>query len=354
MFRTTTIEAPKTVAFKEPRFSLLAFLLALACLSLPVAAETSNIYLSDLGQELGFQLQWDPVSSRGILQRADTYVSFFPGLPFMAINFQRIVSLQPLAWGEGGQLVVPGETADRLRQIFPPRGESSHRISAIVIDPGHGGKDPGAIGRHQIDGNSVSLMEKDLVLDVSLRLYNLLRARYPDIDIVMTRDDDTYLELIDRYEMANSIVSGPDEAVLFVSVHANASINTKANGFEVWYLPPEFRRTLITEKDFEGKGEVVPILNSMLEEEYTIQSILLGRNILAGLESGLDGKTPNRGLKQEIFAVVRGARMPSVLVEIGFLTNQDDFRLLQQPDHLQDIAQGIYNGLNDFINSFEQ
>ncbi len=321
------------------------------------AAGAEVIALEELVQTLGLELQWEPVSSRGVLFRDNTYFSFFPAIPYASINFQQIVPLDPINWDSTGRLFVPEDTVEQLERLFPPEDLSSSRnIATIFIDPGHGGKDPGAIGRHVLEGETHILQEKDIVLDISLRLYELLRQRFPDKRIVLSRSDDRYIELIDRYEMANALTAATDSnsAVLFVSIHANASINRNARGFEVWYLPPEFRRTLITENDFDGEQEVVPILNSMLEEEFTIQSIMLGRSILQGLNSNIGNRSENRGLKQEIFAVVRGARMPSVLVEAGFLTNQQEFQLLQQDSYLQEIAQGIYNGLNDFITNYEE
>ncbi|WP_169313565.1 N-acetylmuramoyl-L-alanine amidase family protein [Spirochaeta africana] len=322
-------------------------------LLLPQLLHAGSVPLLQVAEELDLQLQWDAVSSRGTLVRGDTYLGFFPGVPFAAVNYQRTIPIDPVSWDSQGGLLVTPETREIIERLFPPPAEQPPgRISTVFIDPGHGGKDPGAIGRHTVDGTPMELREKDVVLDVSLRLARLLRQRNPEIDIVMSREDDRYIELIDRYEMANDVAAGANDSTLFVSIHANASINTRAQGFEVWYLPPEFRRTLITEADYRGSEEIVPILNTMMEEELTIQSILLGRHILSGLEGQLGSGVPNRGLKQETFAVVRGAHMPSVLVEIGFLTNSEEFRRLQDSAYLQEIAEGIYNGLNEFIKSY--
>ncbi|GAB6090988.1 N-acetylmuramoyl-L-alanine amidase family protein [Spirochaeta dissipatitropha] len=310
--------------------------------------------LEEILDQLQVQLQWDPVSSRGTLVRNNNYFTFFPGVPFGLYNFQESIPMEAIYWTGSGALYVPETTVKLITDMFPEANIlNERRIATIFIDPGHGGKDPGAIGRHVIDGKPLVLQEKDVVLDVSLRLRDLLVRRYPDINIVMSREDDRYIELIDRYEMANSLHSSQNEAIIFVSIHANASINTRAQGFEVWYLPPEFRRTLITQNDFDGTEEIIPILNSMLEEEYTIQSIFLGQHILEGMEYQLGNQVPNRGLKQETFAVVRGARMPSVLVEVGFLTNANEFMLLRDPGHLQELSEGIYTGIRNFIESFE-
>ncbi len=338
--------------YAKTRTRILIFCIAVFAGISPVLS-AENMTLNEFTSEMGLQLQWDPVSSRGILTRDDVYLGFFPGVPFASVNFREIIPIPPVTWGSHGSLVISPETQQVFRDVFPEKpAPPAGQVTTIFIDPGHGGKDPGAIGRHEINGSRVEVMEKDVVLDVSLRLKNLLSSRYPEIDIVMSREDDRYIELIDRYEMANALTAERNDSTIFISIHANASINTGARGFEVWYLSPEFRRTLITETDVSTSGEIVPILNSMLEEEITIQSIMLGRTILSGLQNHLGYDSINRGLKQETFAVVRGARMPSVLVEIGFLTNNEEFRLLQDERHLQEIAEGIYNGVNEFINSF--
>ncbi len=105
----------------------------------------------------------------------------------------------------------------------------------------------------------------------------------------------------------------------------------------------------------EGEStEIIPILNTMLEEEYTIKSILLARNILSGLDTQIGKEIPSRGLKEQSWYVVRNAKMPSVLVEIGFITNEPEAALLAQPEYLRKIANGIYNGIVSFIDYFEQ
>ena len=128
-------------------------------------------------------------------------------------------------------------------------------IAAVLIDPGHGGKDPGAIGSHTIDDEKIRINEKDIVLDVSRQLYQALALRYPDKQIMLTRDDDTFISLENRVNKANSISLGDHEAIIYISIHANASLNSKAHGFEVWYLPPDYRRTLIDQKSIEAGSE---------------------------------------------------------------------------------------------------
>ena len=168
----------------------------------------------------------------------------------------------------------------------------------------------------------------------------------------MTREDDIYPSLEARVNMANSVELESHEAVIYVSIHANAAFNKNSTGFEVWYLSPDYRRTVIDSKTVDT-AEIVPILNSMMEEEFTTESILIAKSILDGLEAEIGDVSNNRGLKAESWFVVRNARMPSVLIELGFVTNEDEARLLDNSDYLQKYAAGIYNGIVNFVSYFE-
>ena len=141
---------------------------------------------------------------------------------------------------------------------------------------------------------------------------------------------------------------------LFVSIHANAAFNRSAKGYEVWILPGDYRRELIdaAELDVEARP-VAPILNVLLEEEYGIESGRLAKAVLDGFDRTVGDLTENRGIREESWFVVRKAKMPSVLIELGYLTNREEARLLSDPSYLQKLAQGIYTGIRDFVASFE-
>jgi N-acetylmuramoyl-L-alanine amidase len=234
------------------------------------------------------------------------------------------------------------------------RRKGHFSIAAILIDPGHGGKDSGAVGDHVIDGKKLHVVEKDLALDVAKRVHAALALRFPDKRILISRSGDSYPTLDDRVQMANDVGLDPDEAIIYVSIHANASFNKNAKGFEVWYLNPDYRRTLV--KPDAGRGadkSIAPILNAMLEEEFTTESIMLARKIMEGLQADIGGESPSRGIRAEEWFVVRNARMPSVLVEMGFVTNPDEARLLAGDDYLKRLSDGIYTGIVDFVGYFE-
>lgn len=328
------------------------FLAALILLvfSLPLFPETKPLMVSQAADSLGAEIFVDPVSGAVSFLKNNRIVNFKPGSPVVLFDSKPVYMDSAL---DTEPPFVPEEIFSKMQEYFSSYSmRYSYRVGAILIDPGHGGKDPGAIGSYTVDGKTVSVREKDVVLSVSLDLYNRLKTRYPDKKILLTRSGDTYPSLEDRVNMANSVELAEHEAILYISVHANAAFNKKSSGFEVWYLTPDYRRTVIDESSVDS-AEILPILNSMMEEEFTTESILIAKFILDGMEEQIGDKSENRGLKAESWFVVRNARMPSVLIELGFVTNDTEVRLLSDKGYLQKCAAGIYNGLVNFISYFE-
>lgn len=306
----------------------------------------------------GAQLQWDSYRREGAISDGSNVLAFRVGWPTFVLNSREQKDLGEVT-DSAGTLEVTGLAAAYIQNLFRKSTSVAavprRHVGTIFIDPGHGGKDPGAIGWHVIDGKKVGIQEKDVVLKVGKMLRGMLESRYPDKKIVMSRDSDVYLNLEKRTEMANAIPLKPDDSIVFVSVHANASLKPDTKGFEVWYLPPEYRRKLLDPSEVSPSSvSVLPILNSMLEEEYTIESVLLGKSILDGLDAQVGSLSPRLGLKENPWAVVRNAKMPSVLVEIGFLTNPDEGPRLDDDAYLRKIATGIYNGIVRYVGNFEQ
>ena len=255
--------------------------------------------------------------------------------------------------GTDAQPQLPAALFTQLEDFFKQFNTGAFfRIGAILIDPGHGGRDPGTVGSYIENGKTIPVYEKNIALTVSLALDELLRKTYPDKKILLTRSGDTYPSLEDRVEMANGVPLKKNEAILYISIHANAApFNKKPYGFEVWYLPTDYRRDLI-DKNAASK-EIIHILNSMMEEEFSTESILIAKNISDGLDAQIGKESKNRGLKEKEWYVVRNAKMPSVLIELGFVTNPEEAKRLNTPSYLQKCAQGIYNGLTAFISRFE-
>jgi len=315
-------------------------------------APTDRIALTDVAKKLDAELFWDPLSGGILLSCNGHLVNFRCGERLVLFDYQEIALLDPPIRDSEG-VYLTKSFSDRLTSFFstiPP--PASYRVGAILIDPGHGGKDPGAIGKVTIKGKSTEILEKDIVLKVAKDLYSRLSSKYPDKKILLTRSTDTYPSLEDRVEMANSVKLGEHEAILYISIHANSAFSAASSGFEVWYLTPDYRRTVI-DKSNSTSNDILPILNSMMEEEFTTESILIAKSILDELAVQIGKQSTNRGIKEESWFVVRNAKMPSVLAELGFVSNPSEGILLADDEYLKKCSSGIYNGLTNFISHFE-
>jgi N-acetylmuramoyl-L-alanine amidase len=221
-------------------------------------------------------------------------------------------------------------------------------VSRIVLDPGHGGHDPG------VSGNGIS--ESELVLDVSLRLKKLLENQ-PGMDVVMTRDSDVFIPLEQRTAMANR-----EGADLFLSIHANASRNLKARGVETYFLNfaanPEAEAVAARENSASGQTmhrlpDIVRAitLNNKIDESRdfadTVQKAMV-RTLSTRNRELLD-----RGVKQAPFVVLIGAGMPSVLAEISFVSNKQEGVLLKSSPYRQQIAEALFDAIVKYQKSLK-
>jgi N-acetylmuramoyl-L-alanine amidase len=326
----------------------------------PAKAALNTLSLDETLRDLEAQLRWDPFFQAGVLAIREHRVSFRTGVAgdqgFAMIDSREVLPVsQPFI--EGGLLRFPEDFVSSLRGALGnslPEDRTRFRIAAIIIDPGHGGRDAGAIGTHTINGKQLRVVEKDLTLKVSLSLHARLSEAYPDKRVLLTRAGDTFPSLEDRVKIANAVPLKDNEAIIYISIHANASLNPNGRGYEVWYLTPEYRRTLIDQEKYADTPEIVPILNLMLEEEFTSESTIMARFILNRFTEILGDRIPSRGLKAEEWFVVRNARMPSVLVEMGFVTNQEDALLMSDEAYLKNLSEALYKGITDFVAVFER
>ena len=218
------------------------------------------------------------------------------------------------------------------------------KINRIVIDPGHGGHDQGTSG-------TAGLLEKDLVLDVALRLGKLIEQRLGS-EVVFTRQDDTFIGLHERTVLANQ-----RKADLFLSIHANSSPATRVAGIETYYL----NFTSSSEALDVAARENASVQSSVYELKDLVQSIAQHDKIeesrefaqsiqssLQGFESKYSPTAKDRGIRKAPFVVLIGAQMPSVLAEIGFLSNSHEEALLNKPEHRQKLAEALYRGLSRY------
>jgi len=322
-----------------------------------LAAAAADRELLELLEELNATCEWDPLREAGVILAGSDRIAFQVGTPFVLLNYtERLAIAAPRR--AAGRILFDADAVQAVTaavaRMRTERPEAGLRIAAIVLDPGHGGKDPGGVGRRTVEGKAVTLQEKDVVLQLALLVGERLRAVLPGKDVVLTRSDDSFVELEARAAMANSLQERLGDAVLYVSIHANASPRSAANGFEVWYLPPTYRRTLIGSDAAGTDPDLAPILNTMLEEEISVESVVLAREILGAIDAQVGKLSPNRGLKEEAWAVVRNSRMPAVLVEVGYVTNPQEAANLADPAYLMDLAEGLYNGIIAFVARFER
>jgi len=230
----------------------------------------------------------------------------------------------------------------------PPRGAGVHR-RLVVVDAGHGGVDPGARG-------PAGTREKDVTLRVARMVADLLRQD-PTLDVRMTRDRDTLIALHDRARFANRWRSEGQPAV-FMSIHCNANESRSEKGYETYFLAEArtadarrveaFENASVRFEEQAPTGAMAFILTDLRQNHYLRESGDWAQIIQDGLRTIHPG--PNRGVKQAGFAVLRGTFMPSVLVEIGFISNAREEQLLVDREMEAAIAQRLADSVRAYFN----
>ncbi len=219
------------------------------------------------------------------------------------------------------------------------------RLSTVVIDPGHGGKDPGAVSKN--------LKEKDINLWVGKRLGQLIKQAYPDVKVVFTRYDDRFVELHERGNIANRA-----KADLFISIHVNSNKSSKPSGAEVYVMGTKGSNqnfevmkkensVISYEEDYTTKYEGFDpnsaesyIIFSLMQYGYQVQSIDLAQ--MVNEEFKKMNNMPNRGVKQAVFLVLWKTAMPSILAEFGFISNPSDAKILASQSGKENYAQSLF------------
>ena len=254
-----------------------------------------------------------------------------------------------------------------LKKTFNPVANKFNQktITAIIIDAGHGGKDPGSIGINKIK-------EKDIVLSFSLELKEELKKILPNVDIVLTRDKDTYPTLQERYKIANTaakIETDKPENALFISVHANASLSPSAKGFEAYFITAqessEYARAVsmlensalvkfdkIDASKYEENSSQLTH-NYMLVEQYQKESRLLAQSIVDEVYKVSGISKRNKPVQNALFYVLKGSIMPSTLIEIGFITNEEDAKFMNTKETRIKMVKATALGIKKFIKEFE-
>jgi len=238
-------------------------------------------------------------------------------------------------------------------------GLNNNKLKTIVIDPGHGGKDPGTLGTKRY-----SKFEKDIALSVSLKLGNYISNSFPDIKVIYTRNEDVFLELNERTRIANK-----SNADIFISVHCDGFTNSKAYGASVFvmgmsklkanldvamrenaamYLEDNYKQKY---DGFDPKSAESYIVFSLMQNTYLEQSLQLAEYVEEQFAYKANRKS--RGVKQAPFYVISRTNMPSILVECGFLTNPKEEDYLQTDQGQNQIAMSIFEAVKNYKLSLE-
>ncbi len=246
-------------------------------------------------------------------------------------------------------LIAQSDNIKKIQQL-----REKWNIDTIVIDPGHGGKDPGAIGFNNIK-------EKDITLSIAKQLGKMIE-RNLGMKVIYTRQEDVFIPLWKRTQVANN-----SDADVFISIHANAAIaNNKAKGFETFLLrigktedaievaKRENEAIKLEEENYQYTDftDAKKIVASMTQNATMKSSEFLAESIQRNLSKRLNSK--DRGVKQAGFHVLVGATMPNVLVEVGFVTNKQEAKLLSSAQYKREIAKGIFESVLDFKNKYER
>ena len=221
------------------------------------------------------------------------------------------------------------------------------KLGKVVIDPGHGGHDTGTIGPN-------GLLEKDLVLNIALRLGRLIKTRM-GAEVVYTRSDDVFIPLEDRTKIAND-----QKADLFISIHANSSPQPSATGVETYYFnfTSDKNGLDLATRENASASSSISDLNDLLHRAVLYTKLEESREFAQRVQASLsvmsvrmNGSSRDRGVRKAPFVVLIGATMPSILAEVGFVSNPHDERLMKRTDQREKIAEALYKGVAGYASS---
>jgi N-acetylmuramoyl-L-alanine amidase len=310
---------------------------------------TTYVPLILVCQAFGVDWDWDSVSRKITLINGNRFLRLIVGSNTY-LKDGKVSYLKNPVKVKRGTVLVPRRFIYLDWWLWPPPPERVvHRIELIVIDAGHGGKDPGAVGRS-------GLKEKDVVLDVARYLKILLDRN--GLNSILTREDDRFLSLGERTRFSNW-----HKADVFVSIHANAHRDRRAKGFEVWYLSEakdSYSRAVaaaenaVIEMENSSKTSRIsqsPTVGYLLLDENRIESIELAEEICRQLASQTHSR--NRGVKGAGFYVL-GVDTPAVLVELGFISNPAEESKLKSVSYRRRLARALCDGIMAYKRRYDQ
>ena len=330
--------------------------------------DARDIVLIDALDSNGIRLQWDPYKQIGRMFEHGHGIAFKPGVPYVMVDFILCYPIIPIMHEQGALLISETalKTVLELFESFEQVEIPVHPVNPdypsypyiLYIDPGHGGDSPGAVRTFVRSGTKTTIYEKGINLAIALQLRQILASTLQSVRVEMSRTEDITKHIEVRVNEANSLSRENDEEVLFVSIHANTTISNPeiAKGYEIFVLTPAHERTIIDETEFEEYDtDVLSILNSMEQDGVFIEStdlaLLIGEEMERLISPDI---SPNRGVKYDRFTVNREVKVPSVLIEVGFISHEQEAFLLVDENHQEKIAKAIFNGISRFIASYAQ
>lgn len=356
---------------------IVAIGLVFLILALPVAAQAQSFWIKGykyyplykICQDKEIEYNWDSIGRVATLEKDGVVAKLRIGSDSALVNDKDLIDIGPPVYFHEETVVVPstfankgifdifrrGKSKSKSRGASARRAKSqSHSIKTIVLDPGHGGKDPGAIGKYH------KLKEKEVNLDIAKRLKNILKAS--GIDVYLTRSTDVFIPLPERAEFASS-----KKANFFISIHSNATKSRWMRGFEIYYLSEkkadDSDRALQAAKDRSSSMKelngystnVKAIAYDLSFTENRKQSIGLAESIIKTIKKKriYSGR---KNIKDAGFHVLKNFKtiMPAILVEVGYLSNRNEEGLLKTSSYRQKVAQGIADGILAYSREYEK
>ena len=349
----------KTIGYLKLFFCVICLIVLISgCATLPTGENIATysiggvtyyplVSLCDLR---GVSMQYDPLTRVAYLSKDLQHSSLRVGDALVLVNDNLMHLKYPVDLYQG-TIAVPRQFKEQVfdvlfrQTVSVKRRAGKIKLNKVVIDSGHGGNDPGAIGKN-------GLKEKDVNLDIAKRLSSLLRAE--GVQTVLTRSTDKFIPLSTRVSIANR--SGAD---LFISIHSNAARSRSLCGFEVYYVAPsvsDSKRAVLTSRSSSlnlkdavfssGTQDLRAIVWDMIYANSRAESIELSRSLCKVMDSSIDANI--LGVKNARFAVLKGITMPGILIEVGFVSNLNEERLLRTGAYREKLAAGIVEGIRNY------
>ncbi len=390
MKRSRTISTAFLLAVLLPRNAISAD----QGLKIPLVLHEQREYVSlyDITEVLSLDTSFDVVTQRGRIYRGANIAVYQVGLSALLLNGRLEKYSYPVTRRKG-EVLLPAAFFDVFAGSFFPEatvqrsgktylvaglgarretrrtpmmrrdGErpaaSKDKISFIIIDAGHGGRDPGAIGKGGVK-------EKSITLSVARELKSYLEEKIEGVKIILTRNSDTFIELGRRTDIANGHLREKENG-MFISIHVNASISPRISGFETYFLSQsasndDARATAALENNVvvledrsrrKSYDDAAHMEAFMLTAQIQRESSLLAESIQSSMDRRIS-EFKSRGVKKADFFVLRGSLMPAILAEIGYITNQKELGYLKKSSYQKKIAMGLGDGIEAFIKKYNE